>query len=305
MIHTYHPSGYDFYVQTELRAYLGDFDAAMLAAGLERTADAGQLDVATVVPATNYTSGLVMRLFAPMLYKWPGVGGYPDLYLRVQFSVGNTYDSNTGHVPAAMVTVGTGTTGSAELTGVVLTAQGAAPAIQGGYTFMSDGRDGYVASGDSFLSVCINPGGQSSATNHRWGVPFFCIEREDNGDYHCTRLHLPGDLRYAPAPDAAPAITVESCLNGVKSELSPACAFLGVPAGSGSAINYQPFFRGARSGFALFSPLVAVSASTPLGTSFEVEGNADSAIYMSCGTDVGNRVSICTPNMWVPAIKTQ
>lgn len=305
MIHIYHPNGYNFYDQAQLRAYLGDFDAAMIAAGLERTADTGQLDVATVVPATNIASGWFVHLFAPMLYKWPGVGNYPDLYLRVRFSVGNIFVSNTGHVPAAAVTVGTGTTGSAELTGVVLTAQDAEPAFQNGYRFMSDERDGYVASGDSFLSVCINPGRQSSETMHRWGVPFFCIEREENGDYHCTRLRLPGDLRSAPTPDTTPAITVESCLNGVKSELSPACAFLGVPAGSGSAINYQPFFRGARSGFALFSPLVAVSASTPLGSSFEVEGQTGSSIYMSCGTDVGNRVSICTPNMWVPAIKTQ
>lgn len=305
MIHIYHPSGYNFYEQAQLRAYLGDFDAAMLAAGLERTADTGQLDVATVVPATNTYSGYYVHLFAPMVYKWPGVGGYPDLCLRVRFSVGNTYGSNTGHVPTAAVTIGTGTTGSAELTGVVLTAQATVPLFQNENTFMSDERDGYIAVGDSFLSVCINPGVQSNDTNHRWGVPFFCIEREENGDYHCTLLSLPGDLRYAPTPATAPAITVESCLNGVKSELSPACAFLGVPAGSGSAINYQPFFRGARSGFALFSPLVAVSASTPLGSSFEVEGQTDSATYMSCGTDVGNRVSICTPNMWVPAIKTQ
>lgn len=298
------PGGFNFFVTAEMRAYMQSLHDALLDAGLEQTEDAGQIDLGTVEVVANQTSGQFSHIYPPLLYKWPGVDDYPDLYLRIAFSIGNRYGNNTCHVPAAMVTIGTGTNGAGALTGVVLAAMPSDVALQNGYSYVDDNLPGVIATADSYLSVCVNPGQHSSHANHRWGLPFFCVERQSNGDYHCTSVTINRDLRSTPAPTATPGINILSCVNGVARVLPVPCAFIDGP----TAINGEPVvqkvYRYDRdAAVAEFSPMVAIHHTTALWSTVDVDMGDHVRMYMSCGSETGNRITTTVANTWIPAMR--
>lgn len=298
------PGGYNFFVTAEMRAYMQALHDALLDAGLEQTEDTGQIDLETVESTANSTSGYFGYSYPPLLYKWPGSNGYPDLYLRMFFSIANAYGDNTCHVPAMVITVGTGTDGAGELTGTVLSVMPTVLALQTGNSFTDSMLPGVVAFDDSFLSVCVNPGQHSSGANHLWGLPFFCIERQQNGDYHCTTVTMTGDIRYVPAPTATPGIMVASCIDGVAANLPIPCAFIDGPTVIDGGPVIQKVYRHDRdSAIAEFSPLVAIHHTTALWSTVDIDLGDHVRIYMSCGPNSGNRITTTVPNTWIPAMR--
>ena len=303
--HVYTPTLAEFITTSGIRSYMGEMNAAFLACGLERSSDTGQMDLGTVTANGNMNSGWLNHIYPPVLYKWPGVMGYPDLYIKITLTVANAYATNTCHVPMMQVSVGRGTDGAGALTGGdILHSAPSHAALQGGYTYNYPGADGVVSLADDFLCVCISPGRHSSNNNHRWGLPFFCIERQENGDFHSTRVELTRDIRYTPTAGATPTISIISSIDGVIKTLDPACAFIGAPAAIGGEAVLQKVYRHDReNGFSEFSPMVAVFGSQPLWAGLEIEHGSSTRGYVSCGGDVGNRITSVVPNTWVPAMR--
>lgn len=303
--HVYTPSRADFITTEGLRSYMGELNAALLACGLERTSDSGQMDVETVTALPN-TGGNFNHIYPPLLYKWPGIGSYPDIYIRIVLTVGNAYSVNTCHVPMMQVSVGRGTNGAGQLTGTdVLIAAPNNAILQGSYTYIYSGLGGVISFADDFLCVCIDPGRHSSNDNHRWGLPFFCIERQENGDFHSTRITLASDIRYTPAPTATAVIKVASSIDGVVKTMDHPCAFISAPELIDGEVVVQKVYRHDRvQNISEFSPLVAVPASLPLWASLDFEHGDEVRTYVGCGTDVGNRITNVVANTWVPAMRT-
>ena len=305
-VHVYTPSRAEFITTEGLRSYMGELNAALLACGLERTSDSGQMDVGAVTALPNTVSGYFNHIYPPLLYKWPGIGGYPDIYIRIVLTVGNAYDRNTCHVPMMQVSVGRGTNGAGQLTGAdVLIAAPNNALLQDNCTYIYPGWDGVISFADDFLCVCIDPGQHSSNNNHRWGLPFFCIERQENGDFHSTCITLNSDIRYTPAPTATAIIKVASSIDGVVKTIDHPCAFIDAPALIGGEVVVQKVYRYDRvQDISEFSPLVAVPASLPLWASLDFEHGGEIRTYVGCGSDVGNRITSVVANTWVPAMRT-
>ena len=304
--HVYAPTLAEFITTGGIRSYMGEMNAAFLACGLERSSDTGQMNLDTVVANGNTTSGVFHHIYPPVLYKWPGVIGYPDLYIKITLTVGSAYASNTCHVPMMQVSVGRGTDGAGALTGGdKLHSAPSYASMQGNYAYNYPGTDGVVSLADDFLCVCVSPGRHSSNNNHRWGLPFFCIERQENGDFHSTRVVLNGDIRDTPPSEMTPAISIISSIDGVTKTLDPACAFIGAPASIGGEAVLQKVYRHDREKvFSEFSPMVAVFGSQPLWAGLEIEHDGSTRGYVSCGSDVGNRITSSVANTWVPAMRT-
>ena len=305
-VHIYTPSRSDFYTTAGLRSYMGELNAALLACGLERTSDSGQMDVGAVTALPNMYSGYFNHIYPPLLYKWPGIGGYPDICIRIVLTVGNAYEGNTCHVPMMQVSVGRGTNGAGQLTGTdVLIAAPNNALLQSGFGYIYSGSDGVISFADDFLCVCIAPGRHSSGDNHRWGLPFFCVERQKNGDFHSTSVTLASDIRYTPAPTATEVIKVASSIDGVVKTIDHPCAFISAPGLIDGEVVVQKVYRHDRvQNISDFSPLVAAPASLTLWGSLDFEHGAEVRTYVGCGTDVGNRITNVVANTWVPAMRT-
>lgn len=296
---TWTPSGFNFYVEAEMRAYMQSVHDALLAVGCVQTTDTGQLDIATAVAATGSPSQYYVT-YAPLIYKWPGVNGYPDLYIRLVFNIANRFSTNTCNVPSAQVSISTGTNGAGVLTGQVIWAQPTIQTLQNGFAYANDNLGGVASSGDDYLAICTNPGRQSATTNLTWAVPFFAIERQKNGDYHCSQVYLQPDIRSSPLPNATAAISTQSVVAGQISALSPGCAFIGTPNTLLDQIVGQRFYRRDRvKGIDVFKPLITVPATHAFGSVLTIGGEG----YTSCGS-VGNRTSIGHALTWFPAMKT-
>lgn len=298
------PGGFNFFVTAEMRAYMQAFHDALLDAGLEQTEDTGQLDIATAEAASGTQSGSFAYQYAPLLYKWPGTGDYPDVFIWIAWRIANRNRENTGNVPCPIVSIGSGTSGDGVLTGVSLPAMPSGVSLQNSYTFVDSQLPGVIAVDDDFLSICVNPGQHSSNVNHRWGLPFLCIERQENGDYHCTTVTIHGDIRSTPSPTATVGIRVVSCIEGAMKDLPVPCAFIDGPTTINGEPVIQKVYRHDRDDhIAEFSPLVAIPHTTALWATVDVDMGDHMRMYMSCGPDTGNRISTTVPNTWVPAMR--
>lgn len=301
------PGGFNFYDTAQMRLYMQSIHDAFISLGLTKTADTGQLNISTAVAQSGTVGANFNYVYPPLIYKWAGTNGYPDLYIYLAFNVSNRYSTNVANIPSMVVAIGKSTTGAGALTpGTYLLAQPNTTIYQGGFGYLDDGLGGIAAIGDDFLTFCCNPGRHSNYTSssqypHTWGLPFFAIQRQLNGDYHASQVVIGQDIRYTPLPTATAAINVVSMIGSTIKTLNPACAFVDSPVQFNGDPVLQKFYRFDRSQpLSEFRPLVTVPSSFAYGSSVEIDGKG----YTSCGPGVGARVSTNNANTWYPAIQT-
>ena len=301
------PGGFNFYDTAQMRLYMQSVHDTFIALGLTQTGDSGQLDISTAVAQSGTVGARYNYTYLPLLYKWQGVDGYPDLYIYLAFNISNRFSTNVANIPSIQVAIGRSTTGTGGLTsGTFLWAQPNVTDLQSGYGYLDDNLGGVAAVGDDFLTFCCNPGRHSNFISgsqypHTWGVPFFAVQRQKNGSFHTTQVVLTQDIRNAALPTATAPINILSMRGSTASTLNPACAFVNAPVQFAGDPVIQKFYRfDASLPTAEFTPMIAVPSSYQYGSSIEIDGKG----YTSCGPGVGARISSTIANTWYPAIRT-
>jgi hypothetical protein len=317
------PSGNDFRDLAVTSAFLKDLHDHLLDAGLVQTEDTGQIDfdeLAAVgrLTTSNYTqfpvSSGYARCIGYLLYEWSASGDYPAITLRFEWHLTHCYPSSSNYdlnnstagCPLSVnLRISGGSDGNGQLIGVALASYTAwHPNDYNGISSPSAEliKNGWLSVADDYLALCVNPTKQYNYTaeHQNWALPFVCIERQSNGDFHSSGLAYSGGANLSQRP----AFSVQSSIDGVIKTLACPCAFIDAPSQVDGEPVIQKFYRYDRDTvLAEFMPLVAVPGVNQLSEVIEVELANEVRSYMSCGPDTGGRVSVAQANTWYPAMR--
>lgn len=148
------------------RAWGHDFSTRLAAIGLAQTADTGQIDWATVTrPATNTTAGYEIWRFDDTQQS--------DAPIYLKFEYGT---NNASTRPRILVSIGTGSDGSGNLTGELVTQLNMGAAV-GGATGSS--VQSFFCHADGFLGLVWGRNGPQ--TNYNYGTFMLCRTCDGDG----------------------------------------------------------------------------------------------------------------------------